>query len=325
MQAKGQSIAEYVLAGGLVGLVALGGVMAVSNGLTGSMQGLSNRFGNSGGTATAGAIGGIGANVSGGVSSTTTAATTPTVTTSYPVSAAGFEQMMDDLPNLIETSGGSGTTKELMAYLSKLGQQLEADGELTPAQNNLLQNLSNAGHKIGEAQAFFEAHVKSFPEGTTVEDIKDIPIQFDGQTYSFSEMNNLYKIDPENSGSSYSLLDRPEKIVDYYTQVQQDGDWDYNGPLTQEFGKYLLEANDAGILNNNDVKQVVEGLSAVVVNTALVQKDGFLHYQDYGTLQERLNRVVDRASDKASRISHKSSVGICETGGGSDSGTLCGG
>lgn len=61
--AKGQSIAEYLLAGGLVGLVALGGVMAVSDGLTGSMQGLASRFGTPGAAtgAAAAAVAGGGA------------------------------------------------------------------------------------------------------------------------------------------------------------------------------------------------------------------------------------------------------------------------
>lgn len=313
--AKGQSIAEYVLAGGLVGLVALGGVMAISDGLTNSMQGLSNRFGPAGNTAAATGGGGP-------ATPATTTAISPTLGTTasaYPTSAAGFEQMMNDLPNLIETSGGSGTTKELMAYLSSLGNELLANEEITPEQHNMLQELSNQGHYMARIQEAVELTYESADPNMHLVELTEQPVTLDTETKTISQWLQELNVngDVDNSTNIENLYKDPGANLNQ----------------TFKFNELYMKAKQSGAMNNPSVASVVDRLSNSVINISNTFNAGYRSNKssitnDTGTdglavtVGKRLEAVKPKI--KGSLATDANSAGICETGGGNDSGTLCG-
>lgn len=55
---------------------------------------------------------------------------------------------MNELPQLVETSGASGTTKHLVAYLQQLTDTEMAAGNLTEQEASQFTALANKGHKL---------------------------------------------------------------------------------------------------------------------------------------------------------------------------------
>lgn len=191
MYLKGQSATERAVIVGLVAVVGIGALNILSGalqtqsdkmtaGVSGTIGGMLTMPGN-GATATGAGVTG------GGTVATATGTGGLNITSSYPVNAAGFEQMMNDLPDLIETSGASGSSKELMGYLSKLSDELLAKGEISNEEHNLLKDLSNAGHYSANVQEALEKALSSADELTLIKDIKTIPVTVEGVTKSFDQ------------------------------------------------------------------------------------------------------------------------------------------
>lgn len=95
--------------------------------------------------------------------------------------------------------------------------------------------------------------------------------------------------------------------------------------------QYLAHYKSAlagGALSHPQVASVVDSLSTSVTNISdnfegLLRTNGDYNGQTVSNSGEFITNMKDKG--KTSWVSHTNSAGICETGGGNDSGTLCGG
>lgn len=331
--AKGQGLVEYSLAAGVILLLTVGGLTLISNNFIALFEGANNQLVTTGPASSVAS--GVSANASGTASAlTTNEAPAAAFNSSYPVSAAGFEQMMNDLPQLIETSGASGTSKELMTYLGTLSQKLLDNNEISTEDYNMLMSLSNAGHRSAQIQAALENTIQKLPQSTPVSELHNMTVSVEGESKLFTEWMNEFR------QSSYGFDSMQQA---YNLQKQYTSDWASDELISWEQGNTAIGklsaqnqllahyklALDAGALRNDAVAQVVETLSLNVINIndhfQGLLRDGGRKYN--GQLVTTAGQFTTnmKSQGKTSWVSHSNSAGICETGGGKDSGTLCGG
>ncbi len=152
----GQTLGEYLLLAFLIAVVSIGAMSVFASNFSSSLPGLIDNIFNGGGSGvssssgagsgTTGASSGLPAGVSGTDITVTTAGGTTFTIPDYPT----------NLQEAVETAGGNGTTNLLLGNLESIIQELEASGELTPAQINLLKDLANQGHVLAEYQQMAE-------------------------------------------------------------------------------------------------------------------------------------------------------------------------
>lgn len=331
MRYTGQSAAEIGL---VIGLIAIGGIVALNvfsgavqtqtdkltAGVSGTIGGMLTMPGGSTGGGAGAAAGGTGGTAAGGAttgggSATGGGTTASTFASSYPPTAAGFDQMLSELPNLIETSGASGTTKQLLAYLQQTISAEVEEGNLTETEAAEFTELANKGHRLARFLNHVETNVNannfdydSFADSTFTfegQEIKgeDVTDYIDAHVFAYhvsSHGDTAWEELEKNSESSHHLETQGSLIADFQQQwqevVQKKGDVDT--PLIRVVNELTAEI----MLTSNALDQT---LGDIKYNKLLAKS------------QEAINKQV------ASNHVHRNSGTICTAGGGESLSTLC--
>lgn len=168
---SGQSLSEYGLAGTLIAVAAVGGMLMLSDTtrqtfldmLSGSKTGIQ---------ATSTGTSHAQAQTPGTQTITVTLDSGKTLTLhNYPA----------NLQNAVETAGANGTTVLLADSIQAMADQLLELEEITPEQRNLLAAIANQGHRLAQIESLVEkAAVGSADKGAFL----STAIEFDGKLYS---------------------------------------------------------------------------------------------------------------------------------------------
>ncbi len=178
-QDSGQTLAEYVLAGGLVALVAIVGLTMISGNLSSSLPGLLDRiFGDGGGAPTTQAGGG---NTGGGNTNPGSGNPNlpPTTGSSWPnTETVCMSNVCVNLPIVtrgdLETAGGMGGSDLTQAFadvIRQIADQLEDYPNLDPALLQKIRELANYGHEISYEQRYLGYNVQSVCNGASACDL----------------------------------------------------------------------------------------------------------------------------------------------------------
>ncbi|HEY9685795.1 MAG TPA: hypothetical protein V6C52_02340 [Coleofasciculaceae cyanobacterium] len=303
-QHSGQGLTEYSLIAGVLVLVAVGGMLLLG-------QNLNDIFGNML-SSSAGTV-----NASG--TQTIAAAPSPPVagTQSLSITLSSGQQVQlsnypADLTNSIQTNGANGTTELLLANMDSVIQQLQATANLTPAQADILLQLSNQGHEM--------ANVEKLLEGALAD--------ANGDASVFNQTSFTYQ------GLDYSNPWDLSVLIGYHPG------WGGDEELAVNFRALYDQAVSQGTLNDPVAQQTVSVLVNQIANIANgVESAVYGMYWNQGsisnfsenvisTLGERdaslgINTQTSLADLSFSTITDQDSAGICAVGKGTDSGTNC--
>ncbi len=306
---SGQTLTEYTLAAGLVALVAIGALTFLASSTSDNLPGLLDRiFGDGGGSPSGGAV----------VAGVSEVRGTRTVEL---VLSNGTTITLQDYPaevgELVEAAGANGGTKIMASRLEDLAHRLLDAGEIDEAQARLLIDLANRGHRIGEVEGVLETAVAD-PDFDIHNTQGEGQLVFEGQAYRPMELAK--KI-------GYSS---PFGTDLFHQSAGQHGSM---GADLKSFVDLYREAEASGAMRDPVVEAVVSDLVRQIGYTAqefttatehLVYRISQYEYDDQG------NQTNHYLMDKehfigrlASNLSHRSSGGICSSGGGEDSGIRC--
>jgi hypothetical protein len=230
-----------------------------------------------------------------------------------------------DLNKLIETLGPNGATDTLAEALRNLAKALLAEGKITPAEANLLSNLSNRGHDLAKNQRILEDFAKA-----------------SGSDFELYAVKSKDFRDKQNLGNqSVALLSADiRSFMGLGAQI--------TNVVVNEKGKVVYEANGDPVLDHSKLydykipKDQFDFLTdfGVVMQSKLFQEP--VLKQAIGALTMNINQVStlatsfsNRAADssfslspalinqKISQYVERDSVALCSVGGGTDSGVQC--
>lgn len=153
-------------------------------------------------------------------------------------SYASTEELFSSLTTIVETTGGSGVTKEMFGYMEQLIAKNLAEGEINEDEANRLLELSSLGYQLSDTQAFVEQQLNS---ATSLNDLQNKPLSFAGKTYK-----NLGDMSSATLGAG-AQYDTYQDITEYYDEVEGlklAGD-----SLLWHFIAKHKELDDAGVLS----------------------------------------------------------------------------
>lgn len=303
---SGQSLNEYALALALIAVAAIGSLMLVGNGIKTLFQD----------------------KLPGDISKATTMAadanrsgTRPKVSggnTPYPTAevryttASGKTIMISDYPTntaeTVQTIGANGATAVLAGKLKNLADQLLAAGEITQEEYVNLTKLSNYGHNLGDMFKAIEPVMTSAADYSTA---YRSGVKFQGKSTS---VGNLL----------YYNLDMPNQhkppLTDLLTPALDPKA--YKGDLLNFYNTYQ-ELNRNGTLDDPATKAVVQGLSYEIVSVVSAFDEALWRN---GSTADTIVLSPDLfTTQTAKQMVHHNSAGICNAGGGQDSGVHCSG
>lgn len=201
---------------------------------------------------------------------------------------------IDEISNIIQTSGANGATELLASYLDSYIEQLRGEGTMSEEQLNILQKLANAGHDLAKAEKALDDAVKS-GQGTVTHNGETMTVDQFKEQLGF---NNTVGIDAASSmdaGSSMSLL---SPFMNIYNEAQASGA--VNGEVN------TLSVQIAAL---SDLAKWNTGTDSTNLSYA------------YVTAMQQVG-ISDTAVD-VSEATHGNSGQICNAGSGSDTGTQC--
>lgn len=319
---RGQGLVEYSLTAGALVLLTIGGLSLVATNFTDLFENVGNRLvaqgpatgpmtwagGGTGGTATATEGGGE-------ELATEETAITPVVSGAYETNIAGFKKMVNDLPNLIETSGASGTTKIMVAYMQSLADEMLNEGEIKPQEHANLVNLANKGHKMASITESIETFLAAQPAGTMQSTLHHQQVQHQGITLTYGQL--IHELGLGN-GASYTASVIQKDGLYAVTQNQSP----HTGASMTEFLEEYARVADNDLANTPELKSVVETLSSNIVTISGYFSSDLTvapHKTDVSIDQGK----VDFVNKATSSLTHTNSAGICTAGNGEDSGKFC--
>ncbi len=223
-----------------------------------------------------------------------------------------------DLLSSIETTGGNGTTKILLATLQKYVEEQVAAGKMSVEDSQALIQLSNQGHKMAEIEKLVEdRYANSSGYGEFMK-----PIAYGGVVYSNpSELLDATLGWVGDDGRADKLVANDE-MLDPYADQTNPNVWQI-GNETREFAKIYQEAKAAGLLSDPETDLVVTALAkqiALLSGTIQQGPSYVANWEDYANevpYEDVFSVVV------ASEITDINSVGICAANNGKDSGAKC--
>jgi hypothetical protein len=286
----GNTIAEYLLIGGLCVLVAIPGLGAVAQAFGGVF-------------ATAQAIASGQYNVANAArppqqqqlaqapgSPATGQTESPAAPATNP--ALSEAELMNPLDNaqLVEVGGGAGATNTLAERIKQLAELKQSQGKISEEQAQSLIDLANQGHQIGKVMALINE------TGTAGQ------VQYNGKLYNREDLAYLldsWNVDPRNPSEFDRLLNPDPKE---------------QGEEILKFSTLYQQAVSMGAIGQGEVASFVQQLASnIAINSEAVA-----------------HRVIeDKAPEGPVKIeqyiptTHQNSGGICSAGNGTDSGSQC--
>lgn len=294
---RGQGLSEYGLAGILITVVSVSGLMM----LGGNLQQLwSNVFaflnakpqpaGTSAMAAnTPAAAGGAAAQNSPGSMSFTTQNGSVITLPNFPSNAS----------QLVETMGTNGATNSMVNALTAMAKQLLQSGSINQTQYNALINLSNAGHDIAGVEQVIEGAEAS---ATSSQQFKNMTVNYNGASYTLDQLT--MKIGFETESNDPTLLKNPMQTGNLLG-------------LTQPFMAAYQAAVQSGVLSDPAVAQVINSMVSQINTLSQISNN---------TARQVLWQGLDVSATRKSEVSYTTnmdSAGICTTGGSTDTGVHC--
>lgn len=231
-----------------------------------------------------------------------------------------------DLKQSVESVGGNGTTQFLLANLDALREQLLQEGKLTPEQDNLLKALSSQGHYIAGAEAAMENPAKTTGSSSAY---GSSTIVYDGHgaepiEFSLRLMSGMgYYPDNNPNGTTYSSVTgiSPQAAKDLHMEgaISMGND-------TLKFAQIYSTALEQGAMDDPAVRSVIQTLTQNVLDIAdQTGKAGDYTANEYFYEQPQFSNYTPGNFNQnvAAPLTHTNSAAICQTGGGQDSGIQC--
>lgn len=300
----GQSLAEYSIAAGLVVLLTIGGLTAISNNFVDLFQGVNEFMLTGGGPLSTSGAAGINthANAMGYATVTVPLANGSSVSIeNYPLNSVA----------IIETGGASGYTGKVIASLRSLASQLHTAGEIDDTQLGLLQSLANAGHGLGKGQKRVETFLKNNP-GLSWSELSQIPHYVHSSSDTIQRVINEYDTQyPVSQIETLLAQDKLDTITPHNYQVGS----------AKLMSRYR-QAKNSGALNNPAVKKLVNQMTADILTNGEVM---------IGSIK-KIGSDIDPndpqamntfLANKHSKLTDKRSASICATGGGKSTNATC--
>jgi hypothetical protein len=245
--------------------------------------------------------------------------------------ASGKTLVLDSYPlntgKMLEVAGTNGTTGELLATMRSLARQLLEQGEITQAEYNQMEALANAGHQMAEMERFIEDAIAS-ANGDNRQFFEK-PVQFNGREYQ-STYHLSYQIAwvtpaamPGYDPNQVEELKRALRADGTKTSdLFEDSSSSVPGASLQTFYQQYVSLNQKGVLRDPTVKRVVKDLTERIGMLASSMENnlsGIAIRQNAGANVplSQFNQMM------ISDFSHIHSAGICNAGGGHDSGVQC--
>lgn len=294
----GNALTEYGVIGSLVLLASLGALTAFSGTLSDLLgQSRSDMKANILASKSAAAknpfkdpppvapviIGGTGTGATGPVSSA------PGGLTAQPIST--------DLKSTIETLGANGTTQYLSDQIAAYAKKFLDEGKIDKQTYDVLVDLANQGHKIGDVQGLIE---KAADGSKSAEAFEDKNITWEGQEYSMKDLGLLIGWQSK----------QPDEISDPTNPPGGAGD------VMQRFIDLLGDAQAAGFKSPEAEAVITELAGQIIFMGELVENFNCETVNGRANPNEHDDLVVSEAT-------HYNSTGICEAGGKKDNGQYC--
>lgn len=249
--------------------------------------------------------------------------------------ANGERVVLDEYPanlaQMAETVGGSGVTESLLASLESLTAQLQAQGELTEDQANLLKELSDQGHRIAQIEALVEQLAAS--SGNDKNIFRNARTTFEGVNYNPANLSDLIGVYSSTPASTAQAQTIPPELIPYFNRLfrnsnsLQESSQRYAGREFVSFLAAFKAADDMRAFDNPQIRAVVADLSGKITRLASQMEDQVNATKGIGnpaTGDDYSQYTPDRFRlDYAARLTHENSAGICAAGGSRDSGISC--
>lgn len=210
-----------------------------------------------------------------------------------------------NLKESVTTAGANGTTNQLLLSLEAVIHDLQASGQLSPAQSDTLTKLANQGHKIAELEKEMEMLLHKNP----MSEEDKARISHIGSLIGWGSPG-VYGA----PGVDYYETDIFRKL---YEQAVQDGT--FKDPATQEVVNLLVNQinNIANGMENAYGEILEQGASPDQLN-ALVAK--WMTERDESLGIDTQKSILEVG---AGATTDNKSADICAAGGSTDSGTNC--
>lgn len=297
---KGQSLAEYVIVGGVLTLTAIGSLMALQGSFETLFVNASQRL-RSNNVQAAAAAGNNALNQQPVANVNDPAAGFATVELTL---SDGSTLSLADFPvdpaGIIETSGGSGYTDKLVLSISQLADGLRQNGEISEQQYTSLINLANKGHSIARIQQALETAMAPHSSITPVNQWNE-QITIDGVTKTMFDWS-------KDIGFSVDILETSTMPIELLNTMHP------GETANSFFNAYLIASKD--LAGSTAATAVLGHLSREILML------GELGEHVVGTLDSSTNVetvFVERYVEKID----KNSNDICHLGNGTDTGVSC--
>lgn len=290
-------------------IVSMGALFVLGDQLAAALPGLLDRiFGdgaNAGGTSSPAAGGGGGGQPTGNTAQNTPGTGTVQVTLSSG-QVITMENYPVDLSKAVETAGGNGTTKRILVGFESAIQQLYEAGEINESEANQLQKLANLGHEMAALQKL----VEDAADAANGDKKKFLATQIDfrGKTLDVNWMINI----------NMSFTGEP-------------GDW-ANDPLNADTGAWGVmkdfideykRIEKSGMIESAAVNSLVEQLSGDILRIAGAVENTMDRLSPHEDNYDPNADLGEFDHMMASTLTHDNSGGICNAGGGNDTGIHC--
>ncbi|MGE0200850.1 MAG: hypothetical protein AB7P76_07775 [Candidatus Melainabacteria bacterium] len=203
----------------------------------------------------------------------------------------------NNISNIVETTGANGATDVMLAQLDAMLAQLQASGNADPETVSRLQELSNLGHRMANAEALVENALAAHPDAN---DFNNQTFTFEGVTYTAEEFSQMF---------GWHMV-VPSTLTDATTTANAKG-------YLADFLQAYQDAVDSGTLNDPALNTVVTDLVGKVGSMSEYVENAIWNVVSIGA------SPISEQANISSNSSHLDSTGICYAGGGSDSGVQC--
>lgn len=271
-------------------------------------------------------------------------------TFSYQTASGEWVQIPDfpvDIPGLIEVDGGHGTTEKLIAALDRFVDAMIQAKEITPAEGNLIKQLSNKGHDLGQVQNIAETLAASCGSNTQCmmdvvlnnqhplfkvlsqngisrpEGVRENPAESQFAALSPEETSTLNQLFPHLGTEPLLLGNNQKALLSQYHEIQN------KVPLSPSSSKVLAYLTK-GIFSSSLASVQAFNLLGRPQTAELTQNNPFLSElssRSPGALNElaaKLARGNFAETGQSLSVSiHNQSAQICQVGKGQDTGVAC--
>jgi hypothetical protein len=316
-QKKGNSLVEYALPLGILGILIVVGLVSVGPNFQNFLGDSFNGHLGTGADAKALHLQPLGTNPYTGTA-------VLTLSDGTKIQLAGFPS---DIQKLIETLGPNGATDTLSDLLQKLGKALLAAGKITPDEANQLSKLANQGHLLASIQRQYEDAAKESGGDASLFASKIAALKQTREAEQVPanlvdpELANLLDIKQRSVGTHYQL-DANNKVL-----LDSSGEPLYNGSKLKpdlickedyDFANALGLVRNTSIFNDPPLRNLVVSLSLNIskLSSSSTAMSNRVTDSRFGLTPDQINQNVSDAI-------HEHGANLCSVGGGNDSGVQC--